>query len=470
MNYPPYRSSEFLNTFEVLPDQNKISEMIHREFKKYSKLSDKVINDIKEKVNNDYKKNHKVVDFDLLKKEINEICGNITDDIFKMEECAKQADKTMKELKQNIEQAKDQKNIISYFDKTLKNIKNAIRSVQNSPIANALFAYYVTEMMSGMFAAAAAESVSPDKNPIFISEKNIDMWSMKVNDVSLYFYLSLNNLYSHFAMTRAETMQAVITNQDLSCYVTGLSSLQKELNRTDCIRDVAIYANLEKFIKEIKKYKPFEGVGLPDLSKYLSSRQKNFNDNKCGNDIKKLSAFANIEKNSIPEFLNKHDSLLGQKTTSEKTTKTTSKIMSTLNNVAPNDYDMYDYFEKIEPIKEKSTTTQSNHDQAITTTLHNDDYDSTVDTTEHKVDNTGFAKIIMSALASSFGVATIGAAATLGSFLAIEKFTRKSIYDMLFCGKKKDLDNTDVEMQDLNSNISKLERRRLTDNSYIVRI
>ena len=470
MNYSPYRSSEFLNTFEVLPDQNKISEIIHREFKKYSKLSDKVINDIKEKVNNDYKKNHKVVDFDLLKKEINEICGNITDDIFKMEECAKRADKTMKELKQNIEQAKDQKNIISYFDKTLKNIKNAIRSVQNSSIANALFAYYVTEMMSGMFAVAAAEAVSPDKNPIFISEKNIDMWSMKVNDVSLYFYLSLNNLYSHFAMTRAETMQAVITNQDLSYYVTDLSRLQKELNGTDCIRDAAIYANLEKFIKEIKKYKPFEGVGLPDLSKYLSSRQKNFNNNKCGDGIKKLSAFANIEKNSIPEFLNKHDSLLGQKTTSEKTTKTTSKIMSTLNNVAPSD-DMYDYFEKIEPIKEKSTTTQSNHDQAIATPPHNDDYDSTVDATEHKVDNTGFAKIIMSALASSVGVATIGATATIGSFLAIEKFTKKSIYDMLFCGKKKDLDNADVEMQNLNSNISKLERRRLMNgDENIVRI
>ena len=140
---------------------------------------------------------------------------------------------------------------MSYFDKTLKNIKDAIIRVQNSPIANALFAYYVGEMMSGMFETAVVEASSADKNPNFIYEKKIDMWQLKVNDVSLYFYLSLNNLYSYFVKTRAEVMDAKIKDQDASYYITNLSTLQQELNSKDCIRDVAIYANLNKFIKNL---------------------------------------------------------------------------------------------------------------------------------------------------------------------------------------------------------------------------
>ena len=105
------------------------------------------------------------------------------------------------------------------------------------------------------------------------------MWQLKVNDVSLYFYLSLNNLYSYFVKTRAEGMDAKIKDQDASYYITNLSTLQQELNSKDCIRDVAIYANLNKFIKEIKEYKPFLGVDLPSLSRYLASCEKNFNDN-----------------------------------------------------------------------------------------------------------------------------------------------------------------------------------------------
>jgi hypothetical protein len=462
----------FLKSFDVLPDQALISNSdiknrVHQAFQKSAVLSEEEIRKIETSICKQYKKENPNVDKSLLKEEVGEICKNIIDEITKAQNTIKDADKLMENLKQNI--SKYPENTHSYFNKTIKIIKNKVSGVANSPIANLLLQYYVTSIMSNMFASAMVEATS-NQNPLVISEKEVNVWAVKANDVSLYFYLALNNLYSHFTMTRAETMKGTIVAQHTNIYTTDISDIMRKANNShECASFVAIYANLEKFIKEIKNFKPFNGVAIPDLSEYLQDQNRNFKNHKCQGGIENDVV---IDKQTVRSFYDKCDTK--NINNPYATTKQNTKAIMHQNNTAapiPNNNDNdYDYFYEIPTSNHtaRSTVAQNN-------TNSDDDNDVVVHGNKNNSDNDGnpFLKIISGAVGSLVGAAAIGGAATLGAITAIEKCTKKSIYDMLFCKKKeRNIDNLEegTEMLPMSKKDSELARRNDKDGQRIVRL